>query len=47
MVTKYPENGNVNGVIVKTGRQKGTSKADLIVLAAGGVGTAKYYPTPD
>lgn len=35
------ENGNVNGVIVKTGRQRVTFKADLIVLAAGGVGTAQ------
>ncbi|MGF7117063.1 GMC family oxidoreductase N-terminal domain-containing protein [Methanobacterium oryzae] len=35
------ENGQVKGVIIKTGNKLRTIKADIVVLAAGGIGTAQ------
>lgn len=35
------ENGQVKGVVVKSGNNSRTIKADLVVLAAGGIGTAQ------
>ncbi|MBM4240894.1 MAG: FAD-binding protein [Euryarchaeota archaeon] len=35
------ENGKVTGVVVRSGRTKNTFKGDMVVLAAGGIGTAQ------
>jgi choline dehydrogenase-like flavoprotein len=41
------ENGSVKGVIVKSGRERVIFKSDLVVLAAGGVGTAQILNNSD
>jgi choline dehydrogenase-like flavoprotein len=35
------ENGRVNGVLIRSGKSKKVIKADIVVLAAGGIGTAQ------
>lgn len=39
------ENGQAKGVIVKSGNKLKTIKADIVVLAAGGIGTAQILKT--